>query len=88
MRNVQILKNFTFQQRFPATFDVASNAVADEDAFCEILDSLAEQYQEARAVYVKNVIPYKEEKRREKIAVVTACIRKGDVEKALKVVKE
>ena len=60
---------------------------ADEDSLCRILDNLADQYQEARAVYISYAIPYKEQKRREKVEMVTAYIRKGDVEKALQVAR-
>lgn len=59
----------------------------DEDGLCEILDLLADQYQEARVVYIKYAIPYREEKRRVKIAQATGYLREGDVEKALKIIK-
>lgn len=61
---------------------------ADEEVLCGILDNLADQYQEARAVYIKYAIPYKEEKRKQKIVVATGYVRRGDVESALKIIKE
>ncbi|MBI2034199.1 MAG: PQQ-dependent sugar dehydrogenase [Candidatus Levybacteria bacterium] len=73
---------------FVASLPAVSDSAAAQEALCGVLDNLADQYQEARAVYVKYAIPYKEEKRREKIDVVTAYMRKGDIEKALKVIKE
>ena len=60
----------------------------DDDGLCRMLDSLADEYREARVVYIKYAIPYKEEKRKQKIAVVTGYVRRGDVENALKVLKK